>query len=124
MRHIILTSMILTMLNLGTLGCSPQKALLISKGSPDERAGLQGATMLGASSNDRFKQELCNSDIDRILDRTSMDTFEREKFKEKMCGINTSVQEAAEYFNSLPIETRREFERACEHYGYHLNDYG
>jgi hypothetical protein len=124
MKDIILTAMLLTLLAFGSVGCSSQKAIMISKGRPEERGGVQGATMLGASGNNRLKQELCNSDIDRILDRTSMNTFERQEFKEKMCGINTSEEEAAEYFNSLPLETKREFERACEHYGYYLNDYG
>lgn len=104
-------------------GCS-EKAIMISRGNVNERGGVQGAAMMGSPKNSSLKRELCNGDIDIILGHTSMDPFQRQEFKEKLCGINTSEEDTAQFFNSLPLEQRREFERSCERYGYYLNDYG
>jgi hypothetical protein len=90
----------------------------------DERGGIQGTAMLGSGRNSQLEHDFCNGDIERILARTSLDVLQQQEFREKFCGIHRSEEEIAEYFNSLPLKQRREFEKACERYGYHLNDYG
>ncbi len=116
-------SIILASVMLAISGCS-EKAIMISRGDVNERNGVQGATMLGSERNSKLKQTLCNRDLDRILRHTSLDPFQQQEFREKLCGSDTSEQEAAEYFNALPVNQKREFESACKHYGYYINDYG
>ncbi len=104
-------------------GCARKKALILTKGSVDERGGVKGECRLGEYCGS-ISDELCSRDLDKIMERAGLDTFQKDELRSLVCSGEHDTAEVEEYCSSLDEETRARLYRAFEQYGYYINGYG
>ncbi len=104
-------------------GCAEKRAILVVKGSPEEKGGVQGECKLGEYCG-RITDGLCSKDLNEIIDLADLDTFQSEELYNLICSGDYDAQTVEKYCSSLPEETRQRLYRAFEQYGYYINGYG
>ncbi len=104
-------------------GCAEKKAVIVVKGSPEERGGVQGECRLGEYCG-KITEALCSNDIEDIMERAALDTFQKEEFRNLICSGDFDAQAVEKYCSSLPPDTRLSLYRAFEQFGYYINGYG
>ena len=104
-------------------GCAEQKAVVVVKGSPEEKGGVQGECRLGEYCG-RITEALCSQDLENVMDRAALDTFQKEEFRNLICSGEFNAQAVEKYCSSLPPDTRLRLYRAFEQFGYYINGYG
>ncbi len=116
--------LIATALLLGLFqGCAEKKAVIVVKGSPEEKGGVQGECILGEYCGS-ITDALCSEDLENIMDRAALDTFQKEEFRSLICSGEFDARAVEEYCSSLSPDTRLRLYRAFEQYGYYINGYG
>ncbi len=113
----------LLMLVITVQGCADKKALIVVKGSPEERGGVQGQCRLGEYCG-KITDALCSKDLEEIMERASLDTFQKEELHALICSGQSDTAAVEKYCSSLPDDIRMRLYRAFEQYGYHINGYG
>ncbi len=113
----------LFVLVVSVLGCAEKRALVVVKGSPEERGGVQGQCRLGEYCG-KITDALCSRDLKEIMDRAALDTFQKEELRTLICSGQSDTAAVEQYCSSLPDDTRMRLYGAFEQYGYHINGYG
>ncbi len=104
-------------------GCAEKKAIVVVKGSPEEKGGVQGECRLGEYCKS-VTDKLCSEDLEKIIEQADLDMFQHDELFRLICSGEGNAQSVEEYCASLPDETRQRLYRAFEYYGYYINGYG
>ena len=104
-------------------GCT-KKAVIVSKGAPEEREGYKGMCVLGEEKHNSVYDELCQGDLQKIVKHSKLDQFQQEELLRLICGGESDPEAIQRFYFSLPDEVRVDLIHAFDRYGYNLHGYG